>query len=69
MSAIGNYLKKLAFALRNGLSTSSKKQSTSPRSSVDEIIADITSQQDNLQASSQKKKRSQRAHLSDFTIF
>jgi len=66
MSAIGNYLKKLAIAIRNG--KSSKDKNLSARSLADDTIADDPST-NQPRIITQKKKTPSKAHLSDFTIF
>ena len=66
MPAIWNHLKKIAFAIRNGKSSTVKSESAQP-------LADET-QAGNLTTATEpriiaQKKKASKAHLSDFTIF
>ncbi len=66
MPAIWNHLKKIAFAIRNGKSSTLKSESAQPL--ADGTIADTSSTATQPRIISPKKKAS-KAHLSDFTIF
>lgn len=67
MSAIGNYLKKLANSIRG---VKASKESNQPDQTLpNNTSTDISSIIDQARIVTPKKKSPSRAHMSDFTIF